>query len=86
MIGKFPIMHTKKSLECVTSNRLFWLQFSNPVHRRISFSFSNGLLYISPKKKPIFGRHLRLFFRAQYVLRRLSAKNAVLMLARKKNC
>ena len=51
----------KKSFEFVTSNRRFWLEFSYPVYKRISLSFSNGLLYITPKKKPIFGFHLRLF-------------------------
>ena len=30
--------------------------------RSISLSFSNGLLYITLKKKPIFGVHIRFFF------------------------
>ena len=56
-------MHTeKKSFEFFSSNRRFWLKFSNPVYKRISLSFTNGLLYIPPKKKPIFRLHLRFFF------------------------
>ena len=55
-------VHRKKSLQFVTFNRRFWLKFNYRVYKRISLSFSNGLLYITPKKKPIFGLHLRLFF------------------------
>ena len=44
-------LYRKKSLEFVMSNRRVWLKFSYPVYKRKSLSFSNGLLYITSKKK-----------------------------------
>ena len=60
-LPKVVYLHRKKSIEFVTSNRRFWLKFSYLVYKLISLSFSNGLLYITSKKKPIFRLHLRLF-------------------------
>ena len=37
----------KKSLKFVTSNRRFWLKFSHLVYKRISLSFSNGLVFFT---------------------------------------
>ena len=37
----------KKSLKFVTSNRRFWLKFSHLLYKRISLSFSNGLVFVT---------------------------------------
>ena len=54
------IHRKKKVLNLLRLTDDFGLNLANPVYKRISLSFSNGLLYITSKKKPIFELHLRL--------------------------